>query len=298
VDLNTKLSNAPPGLFLSSAIAISDNGAIVALANNGLVLLTPVVSGPPPTAAALGPISANDPMAAGTSITASVAFTDVNTSDTHTAQWNWGDAGAATAGSVSESNGTGSASGSHVFTAAGVYNVSVAITDSSGRVSSVGRDIVVYDPSAGSVTGNGWLNSPLGAYKANSTLAGRASFSFVSKYTKGATAPSGTTEFHFQSAQLDFYSNIYDWLVVGGARAQYKGVGTLNGQTGYKFLLTAVDGALLAKGTPDRFRIKIWHFDAGSNADVTDYDNQIDAGLQGSNNEGTVIGGGHIMIKR
>src|SRR2546427_8433734 len=30
--------------------------------------------------------------------------------------------------------------------------------------------------------------------------------------------------------------------VVAGARAQYKGTGTINGQGSYKFLLTAIDG--------------------------------------------------------
>jgi probable HAF family extracellular repeat protein len=42
VDLNTGLTGAPPGLVLTSGIAISDNGAIVAGASSGLYLLTPV----------------------------------------------------------------------------------------------------------------------------------------------------------------------------------------------------------------------------------------------------------------
>jgi probable HAF family extracellular repeat protein len=41
VDLNTRLAGAPPGLVLTSGVAISDNGAIVARANSGLYLLTP-----------------------------------------------------------------------------------------------------------------------------------------------------------------------------------------------------------------------------------------------------------------
>lgn len=41
------------------------------------------------------------------------------------------------------------------------------------------------------------------------------------------------------------------------ARAQYKGVGTVNGVAGYGFMLTAIDGDLKSKDTPDCFRIKI-----------------------------------------
>jgi probable HAF family extracellular repeat protein len=39
VDLNTRLSGAQPGLVLTGAAAIADNGSIVAYANTGLVLL-------------------------------------------------------------------------------------------------------------------------------------------------------------------------------------------------------------------------------------------------------------------
>lgn len=39
-----------------------------------------------------------------------------------------------------------------------------------------------------------------------------------------------------------FHSVSYEWLVISGARAQYKGVGTVNGAGAYGFLLTATDG--------------------------------------------------------
>jgi probable HAF family extracellular repeat protein len=297
VDLLTRVINPPAGLFLFDAMAISDNGSIVATGSTGLLLLTPA-SPDTPVPPTLGTITANDPVAAGAPVNVSVAFTDFNTSDTHTAQWTWGDASAPSVGTVTELGGAGNASASHVFTAAGVYRVSVTITDSDGQAATVSRDVVVYDSAAGSVSGSGWFNSPMGAYTADTTLAGRADFGFVSKYKKGATAPTGQTTFQFQTAQLRFRSDVYDWLVVAGARAQYKGVGTLNGVNGHKFMLTAVDGALLGKRTPDRFRIKIWHFDADLNADVVDYDNQIDPGTEGGNSEGTAIAGGSIVIAK
>jgi hypothetical protein len=40
-------------------------------------------------------------------------------------------------------------------------------------------------------------------------------------------------------ANLEFHSTSYQWLVVAGAKAQYKGSGTMNGSGEYGFLLTA-----------------------------------------------------------
>src|SRR5207249_10806065 len=124
----------------------------------------------------------------------------------------------------------------------------------------------------------------------------RATFGFVSKYQKGATVPTGNTEFQFQAANLNFHSDQYDWLVVAGARAQYKGTGTINGQGSYKFLLTASDGDINGGGGQDRFRIKIWYYDSNLQQDVVIYDNQIDSNTEGGLTEGTLLGGGSIVL--
>lgn len=296
VDLNTRIPTAPPGLHLYHALAISDNGSIVASSSAGLILLIPgVTSSAAPT---LGPITANDPVPVGSPVTVSASFTDADSADTHTATWAWGDASTAQTGTVTESSGSGNAAGSHVYTAAGVYQVSVQVTDNTGKTAQVSRDVVVYDPSAGFVTGGGWIMSPPGAYKKEPTLGGRATYGFVSKYQRGATKPIGKTEFQFHAANLNFHSENYEWLVVAGARAQYKGGGTINGSGDFKFLLTAIDGNVTGGGGKDRFRIKIWHYNADTNADVVDYDNQLDTTLEGGTNEGTVIGGGSIVIHK
>ncbi|MFL6352356.1 MAG: hypothetical protein ACJ74Z_10980 [Bryobacteraceae bacterium] len=80
--------------------------------------------------------------------------------------------------------------------------------------------IVIYDPSAGFVTGGGWINSPGGAYTPKPSLTGKATFGFVSKYQKRATVPTGDTEFQFQVTNFDFHSNTYQWMVVSGPMAQ------------------------------------------------------------------------------
>jgi len=177
-----------------------------------------------------------------------------------------------------------------------VYPVVVTVTDNGGLKANVTRNVVVYDPSAGFVTGSGSILSPAGAYKPDISAAGLATFSFVSKYQKGAKAPTGTTDFQFFTANLSFYSDTYDWLVVGGARAQYKGVGTLNGVDGYQFMLTAIDGKVLGGPALDRFRIKIWKYDENLKQDVIVYDNQLNSSGEGTTSEGTAISSGQIVI--
>ncbi len=172
--------------------------------------------------------------------------------DSLTYAWTFGDGG----------TGTG-AQPAHAYTAAGVYNVCLMVND--GTVDSVATCTlaVVYDPSAGFVTGGGWIISPAGAYMADPDLSGKATFGFVSKYQKGATVPTGTTQFQFDVADFSFYSETYEWLVVSKDKvtAQFKGSGTVNGAldengNAYKFMLWAGDGS--STGGADTFRIKIW----------------------------------------
>jgi sugar lactone lactonase YvrE len=182
----------------------------------------------------------------------------------------------------------------NAFTEAGVHEVCVRGTDTAGNVGpSECLYLVAYDPSGGFVTGGGWIDSPTGAYSDDLALTGKATFGFVSKYKKGATVPTGETEFQFKAGSLNFHSAVYDWLVVAGARAQYKGVGTINGDGSYKFLLTAYDADVNKTDAiiSDRFRIKIWDdegviYDNGLGANDFS-DNQLDA---------TPLGGGSIVI--
>jgi hypothetical protein len=197
---------------------------------------------------------------------------------------------AATDGAFDES--TESVSGEiAAFATPGIREVCVTGTDASGNVS--GRDCVllaVYDPDGGFVTGGGWIDSPPGAYPEDPDAAGRASFGFVSRYHKGASTPDGQTQFRFRAAGLTFHSTAYDWLVVAGARAQYKGSGTVNGAEGHGFLLTAIDGDLNGGGGVDRLRLKVWDQSSG---DVV-YDNQM--GDDDSAEASTALGGGSITI--
>ncbi|MFB3166589.1 PKD domain-containing protein [Neobacillus sp. 179-C4.2 HS] len=233
-----------------------------------------------------------DPVPVNTSITASASFTDPGILDTHNAVWNWGD-GTTTSGTLSESNGSGSVSNQHSYATPGIYKVQLKVTDDDGDSSSVLAEhyVVVYDPGAGFVTGGGWINSPGGAFTADPSMTGKANFGFVSKYKKGATTPEGQTEFQFKAGNLNFHSSSYDWLVIAGAKAQYKGKGTINGAGDYGFMLSAVDGKLSGDGK-DKFRIKIWN----RTTNEVVYDNQI--GAVDDANPTTAIESGSIVIHK
>ncbi len=233
------------------------------------------------------PVSINDQPISFTAV-----FTEPGTVDTHTAVWTWGD-GNTDPGGISGNT----ASGDHTYTDAGVYTVGLTVTDDdTGTAQSIFEFVVVYDPASGFVTGGGWIDSPAGAYVPDPFLTGRANFGFVAKYQKGQSIPNGSTEFQFQVADLNFHSSSYDWLVIAGHKAMFKGIGTINGSGNYGFLISAIDAVLTPSTDVDLFRIKIWDND---NNDAVIYDNQIACSDTGESADPcTAIGGGSIKIHK
>jgi hypothetical protein len=226
--------------------------------------------------------------------TVTATFTDVNVGQTHTCTINWGDPNNNTTNnySFSESAGSGTCSGNHTYSASGVYTVTLTINDGCTDGTGTFQYVVVYDPNAGFVTGGGWITSAPGSYVADPALTGKASFGFVSKYQRGRTVPTGETQFQFEVAGFRFHSVSYEWLVVSGAKAQYKGQGTVNGAGDYGFLLTATDGALTGGGGVDKFRIKIW--DRASGTVV--YDNVLGSSDDIDAASPQALGGGSIVV--
>jgi uncharacterized repeat protein (TIGR03803 family) len=232
-----------------------------------------------------------------TPVNFTATFTDAG-GGTHTGTWLFDSI--PQAATIVEPSGptAGSANANYTFTAAGVYTVKLTVQDSCGGIGTAdqigGMDllVVVYDPSAGFVTGGGWIDSPAGAYVPDPTLTGKANFGFVSRYLKGANVPTGNTEFQFKTGNLNFSSTVYQWLVVSGAKAQYKGEGTINGAGNYSFLLTATDGQLNGGGGIDKFRIKIWNI-----AGVV-YDNKLGTSDDIDKANPQTIGGGSIVINK
>ena len=276
------LDDNPPGTasdnYTISVTVSDDDGGL----GSGSSSVT--VNNVPPTIDSLtGP---TEPVDIGdqSAVSVVVAFGDPGTLDTHDVTWSWGDSSSDT-----QHGATSPATQSHAYSAPGVYEVTVTVTDDDGgTVSQDYEYIVIYDPDGGFVTGGGWIDSPAGAYVADPLLTGRANFGFVSKYKKGATVPTGQTEFQFKAGDLNFHSSSYEWLVVAGHdKAKYKGVGTINGTGNYGFMLTVTDN----ENSPDTFRIKIWDID---NGDAIVYDNQM--GVDDDAYDGTEIGGGNIKV--
>jgi PKD repeat protein len=191
-----------------------------------------------------------------TEATATASFTDPY--DTHTAVWDWGD-GTTSDGTIDEPAGT--VTGAHTYTAPGLYTVNLTLTDSMGVAATASyQDVVVYDPDL-SVTGNGQINLPEGAYVPDPTLTGKVTFDLKAKYKKGASIPTGHTkvEFKFKKAdELKFKSTSYDWLVIKDDTAVYKGAGTIKRDGDCSFMVTAIDGG---KKGEDFIRIQIWNTD-------------------------------------
>jgi PKD repeat protein len=234
-----------------------------------------------------------DPVQVGTDITANGTFADPGVLDTHTAVWNWGDGSTPSPGAVVEADGSGTAGGTHIYTSPGVYTLTLTVTDrDGGSGTAVFEFVVVYDPDGRFVTGDGWIDSPAGAYAADPSLAGKASFGFVSQYKKGTTVPTGQTEFQFKVADLRFHSTEYEWLVVAGASAKFKGSGIINGAGDFGFLLTAIDGQINGGGGVDKFRIKI----VDKTSDVVVYDNK--RGEADDSDATAALGGGSIIIHK
>jgi DNA-binding beta-propeller fold protein YncE len=233
----------------------------------------------------------SDPVAINTEVDVNVQFTETCPDPARTI-CDWGDETI----SLGKIDGNGLITGSHTYNSPGVYELKITLTDfGNNSVESIFQYVVVYDPDGGFVTGGGWINSPAGAYTADPSLTGKANFGFVSKYKKGANTPTGETEFHFRIANLDFHSNAYQWLVVAGPNAKYKGTGTINGESVYGFMLTAVDGDIPGGGETDKFRIKIWDA-TDTTEEVIIYDNKI--GTDDDSYEATELGGGSIVVHK
>lgn len=205
----------------------------------------------------------------GTSVNFAGTFWDVP-GRTHTAQWTFDDA-LSTAGKVVEPSGSkpGTVTGTYAFTTPGVYQIKLKVTDSSGQTSwvdtagDVEAIVVIYDPNGGYTIGGGYIATPAGSYPADPSKIRKFSFGFNSKYAN-ATNPKGETQIHFAEGGLEFNALNYDYLAMSGARAQFRGFGKVNGESGYNFILTVIDGQLKGGGGVDKFRIKIWNKTTGA----------------------------------
>ena len=140
------------------------------------------------------------------------------------------------------------------YSSAGVYTVRATVSDEDGGTSEPAyyRYVVVFDREGGFATGSGFFAVP-GQAKA------KAHFSFSVKFLPGRSRPDGNAKFWVPGGQVDFVSTAIDMLVVSGNRAQFWGMGLLNGASA-SFRITVVDAQAAGRGTDraDAFRIELW----------------------------------------
>jgi hypothetical protein len=204
-----------------------------------------------PTVSAVRYDGAAAPAAVGTSIAFAADFADPGYGETYVATFDWGD-GSSSIGTISAGTSPSgwTAHAGHSFSKPGLYVVKATVSDGLGSGTAMLQNVVVYS-TASTVTGKGSVVSPAGACRLSTACSksGTASFNIDGRYYKGAPSASlsfSVTGFSFRASQAD-------WLVSSNKTATMRGKCTVNGGSGYVYLLTAVDG------TSDAMRLQVWN---------------------------------------
>jgi PKD repeat protein len=149
--------------------------------------------------------SPTNPVRLGNAIYLVGEFTDPGVLDSHITQIQWGDGQTMT---VDLPAGVYQISGSHTYARAGVYMITLTVTDDDGGSDSKSINVEINKPCCECHTGCGWVK-----------------FEFDSKCKKGHTPPGCNTEFQFHLAHLNIHSHVNEWLSIIGTKVKCKGVG-------------------------------------------------------------------------
>ncbi|WP_140160592.1 T9SS type A sorting domain-containing protein, partial [Algoriphagus antarcticus] len=188
----------------------------------------------------------------------------------------------------------------HYYRKPGVYQPKLVVIDNCGnRIERLTDLVVIYHPFGFFVAGGGTFWSPKGAYTTNPNTEGRANFGFVAKSRYVGNKVDRNSEFQFKIDGLIFKSSSYTdmSLVLSGYKAVFKGRGSINGQSGYSFMISTIDSD---KKYPfnkwyykkaDKIRIKIWK--TATNEVV--YGNE--KGASDSKEATTNLTGGKVLVQ-
>jgi len=193
-----------------------------------------------------------EPTPIGSPTTVTVMFTDVD-GGTHTATIVWQEGGTPESAFVNEAEMT--VTGSHTYTATGVYAVTVTVTDQNGGNASRTAYAAVYDPrTCNLVTGAGW-------FPEEQSPCGQALFGFIVR--QWGRYPAGLMYFRWGNNQ--FQATELDWLVISDDEnsAWFFGVGNINGKGEYYFMVEICED-------PGSIWITIWdEYDNGGLTELT-----------------------------
>ncbi|USX26510.1 hypothetical protein NHH73_28820 [Oxalobacteraceae bacterium OTU3CINTB1] len=278
VDLTARLYRAPAGLALQEALAINDNGTILAKSNAGLVMLRPGLRGT--DAPVLGPVVGLPVVVElGQELDLTVNFVDNARAQTHQASAAWSDGCPSPAPGVTEAGGVGQVRLRHRFCAVGYYAVTVVVTDSGGRSTELRRTVFVEAAGMAALGGEGLLAggvAPAGTgQRGNSSAPLRFALWVPLDGAAPADGVAAGAPVAWFSGPFRFRSDAVTRATrTGEGRARVAGTGRLDGRAGYRFVLEAVDGGAVQGARLDRLRLRVTHADAATGAEVVDYDNE------------------------
>jgi hypothetical protein len=178
-------------------------------------------------------------------------FTDEGVRDTHTGTFAWAD-GTTSAGLITESSGAGTMTGSHSFTAPGIYPVRATVLDKDGGAAQREVNVIVFKiDRRDSADFPGTVHTALGT----ATVGAGVNFkNGVAHCTLNVVI----------GRSFLFAGKACDWATIFGARSLAQGSGTLNGIGAYAFSAYLLDGQAAGGGGQDRLRIKIWEKATGN----------------------------------
>ncbi|KAG7365898.1 hypothetical protein IV203_028568 [Nitzschia inconspicua] len=173
-------------------------------------------------------------------------------------------------------------------------DVNVQVCDICGSCLVDTTEIILINPNAGSITGNGWYESPLGAYAEDPNSKGVVSFEFDVEYVQGLSVPTG--DFEIITPDFVFYSTSFEWLVVyQDDCAKVKGLGSMYGEQKLDcgFSLFVCDSDDRSQKFHDEIVVNIWKMETGTSV----YDNGVDS--WGVSYEDTIeVKGGNIQLHK
>ncbi|WP_299824537.1 SBBP repeat-containing protein [uncultured Pontibacter sp.] len=202
-------------------------------------------------------------------------------------RWTWGDGSEPSISYTAYS--TPRITGEHTYQEAGIYKIGLTFTESCLSPSNTAYEqwIPIFDPEAGTVTGEGSMQLESGTLSFNFNVAYGHKYNTAPQLWRSHFTIEGVGEFESGSVQ---------WLVVTGDRAAWEGEGTLNGTGYYGFITSVTDaGGDGPDDKGDRLRLKIWN--KGENNRLV-YDSFAEAGeIMNLTNQAPTITNGNIVIQ-